>query len=146
MPAAAGLDRRMSWNVLIIEDDEDIADSLSDVLTARGYHVAIAGNGKDALERVRSTGLRPDVILLDLLMPVMDGVGFLEARAAEPLLAAVPVIVITAQPQAGARLAEPVYASLAKPLPLSELLEAVNHAIHGLPPGGSRGRRARRAA
>jgi CheY-like chemotaxis protein len=146
MLAGDGLDGWMSWNVLIIEDDEDIAESLADVLGARGYHVAVAANGKDAIERIRATAIRPDVILLDLLMPVMDGIGFLEARAAEPLLATVPVIIITAQPGARAKVAEPVYASIAKPLPLSELLETVNHAIHGLPPGGSRGKRARRAA
>jgi CheY-like chemotaxis protein len=134
----------VSWHLLIIEDDPDIADALAEVFSARGYHVQVVSDGRQALDFVRRTGIRPDAILLDLLMPVMDGVEFLEARAAVPLLAIAPVIVITAQPEMGRGV--PVYARLTKPLLLSELVDTVDRAVHGVPPGGSASRPARRAA
>jgi CheY-like chemotaxis protein len=133
------------WRLLIIEDDEDIADSLSQVFSARGYRVEVAGNGQQALDRARASGDRPDAILLDLLMPVMDGGQFLRARATEPVLASTPVIVITAQPTPTDD-ATPVYARFAKPLPLKQLVEAVYRACHGSPAGGSSIRPGRRAA
>lgn len=119
----------MSWRLLIIEDDDAIAESLADVFSARGYQVALARNGQEALDRVRSTGLRPDAILLDLLMPVMDGFEFLRVRSHEPLVATAPVIVITAQPRAG-RSADDTYAQFEKPLPLRPLLDTVERACH----------------
>jgi CheY-like chemotaxis protein len=132
------------WRLLIIEDDEDIADSLAQVFSARGYRVEIASNGQQALDHARAAGARPDAILLDLLMPVMDGPAFLRARSTEPALASTPVIVITAQPTVAE--GQPVYARFAKPLPLKQLVEAVHRACHGSPAGGSSSRIGRRAA
>jgi CheY-like chemotaxis protein len=136
----------MSWHLLIIEDDDAIAESLAEVFDARGYHVMTAINGRDALDRVRTSGIRPDAILLDLLMPVMNGSDFLAARGKEPLLAGAPVIVMTAQPQNEQQVHSPVYANFAKPLPLGLLIEAVQRAVHGSPPGSSRRPSAQQAA
>ena len=138
----------MSWNLLIVEDDEAIAESLAAILVARGYHVATAPNGKAALELVRTSGVRPDAVLLDLLMPVMSGFDFLREREHESLLASVPIIVITAQLSAAQSLSDTdrVFARILKPLPLATLLDTVYRAVHGGPPGGATGRSARRAA
>jgi CheY-like chemotaxis protein len=122
-----------SRRLLIIEDDDGIAESLAEIFAARGYHVDVARHGQEALDRVRSTGLRPDAILLDLLMPVMDGFEFLRVRSHEPLVAAAPVIIITAQPKAG-RTADDWYARFEKPLPLRQLLDTVERACHRGPP------------
>lgn len=120
----------MSWHLLIIEDDDAIAESLAEVFDARGYHVMLACNGRDALDRVRQSGIRPDAILLDLLMPVMNGADFLSSRGKEPLLAGAPVIVMTAQPANEQTVPTPVYANFAKPLPLGKLIDAVSRAVH----------------
>jgi two-component system, chemotaxis family, chemotaxis protein CheY len=117
-----------------VEDDLDIADSLRDVFVSRGFRVWSASNGQDAIATVKRGAFRPDVILLDLLMPVMDGLAFLATRTDEPLLATAPVIVISAQLQVLGGFREQVYAALAKPLDLRVLLETVDRACHGAPP------------
>jgi len=63
--------------ILIVEDEKDLNDAYSIILTSAGYEVATAFNGKQALEVVEKTG-DPDLILLDLRMPVLDGIGFLQ--------------------------------------------------------------------
>ncbi len=84
-----------SAHVLVVEDDPASREMLSRVLTREGYEVAEAENGSVALERIAER--RPELILLDLMMPVMDGFEFLEVLAREPQLASIPVIVITAK-------------------------------------------------
>ena len=61
--------------ILVVDDDRDIRESLRELLAEAGYAVAVAENGRVALERLRA-GLRPGVILLDLMMPIMDGMTF----------------------------------------------------------------------
>lgn len=80
---------------LVVEDDPDSREMLSRVLIREGHEVTQAENGSVALERIAER--RPDLILLDLMMPVMDGFEFLEVLAREPELASIPVIVITAK-------------------------------------------------
>jgi CheY-like chemotaxis protein len=113
----------MSWQVLIVEDEEDIREGLASVLSARGYRTMTACNGNEALDLVRRRGLRPSVVVLDLAMPVMDGVGFLESQADDPFLASVPVVVVTAQPKALDFAS--VKAVFAKPLDLASLLSTI---------------------
>jgi CheY-like chemotaxis protein len=81
-------------SVLVVDDDKDIRDLLSDALAAEGYVVASARHGAEALERLRA--FRPDLILLDLMMPVMDGLAFIAAKKDDPALADIPVIAMTA--------------------------------------------------
>jgi CheY-like chemotaxis protein len=81
-------------HVLIVEDDEAVADALRDVVAADGCEVTIASNGAEALSLLRTGARLPDAILLDLMMPVMDGWEFLRAR--DEHLRNVPVIVVTA--------------------------------------------------
>jgi CheY-like chemotaxis protein len=85
----------MQAHILIVEDDFATRESLALVLNAEGYVVAEAADGAAALALSHS-GLPPQLVILDLLMPGMDGWQFLAARHREPALAAVPVLVLTA--------------------------------------------------
>src|SRR4051794_28430872 len=81
--------------ILIIDDDPPILTGLSEFLQGEGYDVAIAGDGRAALDQLRR-GLRPSVIILDLMMPVMDGWDFRHEQLNDAELREIPVIVITA--------------------------------------------------
>jgi CheY-like chemotaxis protein len=83
-------------DILVVEDDLDLREALAELLEGRGFRVSTATNGADALQRLETMQDPPDVILLDLMMPIMDGYGFLDARRLQPLLASIPVIVVTA--------------------------------------------------
>ena len=82
--------------VLIVDDDIDIREALTDTLEDHGMRVVAAANGRDALRLVRHMDAPPAAILLDLMMPIMDGYAFLSARELDPRLKAIPVAVITA--------------------------------------------------
>ncbi len=81
--------------VMVIDDDEDIRAALSGLLEEAGFRVVGFGNGKQGLAYL-ATGELPCLILLDLMMPVMDGWQFRVEQMMNPALASVPVIVITA--------------------------------------------------
>ncbi len=83
-------------SVLIVDDDRDIREILGETLEERGFDVATAANGLEALQVLRHRLGRPSVILLDLMMPVMDGYGFLEQRRLDPALASIPLAIVTA--------------------------------------------------
>lgn len=115
-------DRR---TILLVEDDLDVRDALARVLRDEGYCVRAAGNGLQALEALRCS---PDVqlILLDLMMPVMDGWAFRAAQRADPGIACIPVIVLSAHVGTVERdgKLQPA-AFLRKPVQLGALLETV---------------------
>jgi CheY-like chemotaxis protein len=111
--------------VLVVDDDPDIRDSLQSALEHHGYGVIVAGNGKQALERTQLGGTSPAVVLLDLQMPVMDGEEFLVLQASEPLLAGVPVVVMTAQILEPAPAPPNVRAILKKPIGLGALVDLI---------------------
>ncbi len=81
--------------VLVVEDDEDARDALVALLQMKGYRAVPAGNGKEALDYLKQAPV-PDLIILDLWMPVMDGWQFRSEQVKDPRLAKVPVIVVTA--------------------------------------------------
>jgi CheY-like chemotaxis protein len=111
--------------VMVIEDDEGIRAALAQALIEEGYLVITAENGRQGLDQLRS-GPLPGLILLDLMMPVMDGRAFLEVRAGDPRLADVPVVVVTADTRATHHSSSlDAQAILAKPLSLQTLLETV---------------------
>jgi len=85
----------LEQKILIIDDDEAIRTALQLVLENEGYRVFIAENGQEGLELLENIP-RPDVILLDLMMPVLDGWEFLELRKKDLKLASIPVVVISA--------------------------------------------------
>jgi CheY-like chemotaxis protein len=82
--------------VLIVDDDPDIREILAETLEDIGFPVITAANGLDALTVVRGMPDRPSVILLDLMMPIMDGYAFIEQRSVDPALASIPIVIVTA--------------------------------------------------
>ena len=82
-------------SVLVVDDDPGVRDALAELLASEGYAVAAAENGRVALDLLQA-GLRPCAVILDLMMPVMDGWDFRAAQSQSPSLKEVPVIVITA--------------------------------------------------
>src|SRR5262245_31086196 len=82
-------------SVLLIEDDEDVADAIANVLERENYTVYRSCDALDGLEQLQS-GLAPDIILLDLMMPRMNGWEFRIAQRREPILASIPIIVMSA--------------------------------------------------
>jgi CheY-like chemotaxis protein len=126
-------DRRMGERaikrVLVVDDEEPIRTTVAEALTDEGYDVLTATNGAEALVLVRAA--EPDGVLLDLMMPVLDGWGFLEACRHEKLCASTPVLVFSAY----RRLAEAAPAELrvdrflAKPFELEALLQAVDELV-----------------
>ena len=81
--------------LLVVDDDANIARALSNLLEDEGYRVVAAENGKRGLELVEA-GLRPNAIILDLMMPVMDGWDFRAEQLKDPAIRETPVIVLTA--------------------------------------------------
>ena len=111
--------------VLIIEDDPDLRDALRELLSGKGYHVTTAADGREGLARMGAPP-RPGVILLDLMLPRMDGFEFRVRQLEDPELAAIPVIVLSGGGDVERKVARlGVAASLTKPLDLGTLLEHV---------------------
>jgi CheY-like chemotaxis protein len=115
--------------VLVVEDEPIIRSVLEEGLTDAGYHVMTAHNGAVALDSVRRH--RPDAVLLDLLMPVMDGLAFLRERQAHPGLAKVPVVVLSAAglPALRDAVALRATAALSKPIDLDVLSTVLDHVM-----------------
>src|SRR3712207_1078712 len=113
--------------ILLVDDDEDIREALASLLQDEGYQVACAANGRDALDWLAGRDVFPKIILLDWMMPVMDGEAFLIALEQTPAIAALPVLVISAAGKArltnlrGRRV-------LPKPLDVPTLLAALEEA------------------
>jgi len=109
--------------ILVVDDEFDIVDVLSDLLTAEGYRVVTASNGREGLTRAAEA--HPDLILLDRMMPVVDGAEMLRLLRQEPELDRIPVIMMSAAE--GRRLAQELgcAAFLKKPFDLNTLLETV---------------------
>src|SRR2546430_2367622 len=84
----------MAARILVVDDDPDIRDSMREILEIEGYDVDVADNGAEALKRLHAR--RPELILLDLYMPVMDGVEFRRHQQSDPKLAQIPVVVVSA--------------------------------------------------
>jgi CheY-like chemotaxis protein len=118
--------------VLVIDDDEGIREVLRDILEAEGYRVATAANGREALTRLRGEGDCPCIILLDLMMPVMDGWAFRGEQTQEPSLAGIPVVVLSAEssPSTQTRTLAAT-GHLTKPVRLEELLHTVRSLCAG---------------
>ena len=85
--------------VLVVDDDYAVLDALKDILEDEGYEVSLAANGLEALKELRR-GFQPCVILLDLMMPVMNGWEFREEQLQEPNLARIPTVLVTAHSRA----------------------------------------------
>ena len=116
----------MAPMVLVVDDEHDIRETIAEALVMGGYRVRTAPNGNVALEQARKG--RPDLIVLDLMMPVMSGWQFLEARREDPELGSIPVVVDTAFPDIQV---EGAAVLLRKPFDLDTLLTTVARLCDG---------------
>ena len=118
--------------VLVVDDDDMIREMIGHVLEAEGYRVETANDGQQALAKLQTT--RPDAILLDLMMPVMDGWTFLEYCRADPLCGGSPVVVMSAHPSLRERPAAlGVQGVLPKPFDICLLLDIVERLLQSPP-------------
>jgi CheY-like chemotaxis protein len=112
--------------VLIVDDDRDIREMLAQTLEDEGYVALTAASGREAMALLAEAATRPCVILLDLMMPGMNGWEFRAAQQRDPQLAAIPVVVLSARTDlasAAATMAGVDY--LAKPIDFDALMRTV---------------------
>lgn len=109
--------------ILVVDDDVDLRESLAEALVDAGHEAITARDGREALERLHDSSAF-DLVVLDLMMPVMTGWEFRSAQLAEPSLADIPVVVMTAAADTGK---SPITAAayLRKPVTLARMLEVV---------------------
>jgi CheY-like chemotaxis protein len=111
----------MGRRVLVVDDDPDLREMMAQLLALEGFDASTAANGRDALDRL-DAGPIPQVILLDLMMPVMDGQAFRAEQRADPALASIPVVVVSAYRDVERYADELAAECLAKPVRLDTLL------------------------
>src|SRR5262249_32589570 len=116
-----------SFSVLVVEDDADTRDSLTEVLEKDGFAVQTASNGREAFDVLHSASTKPCVILLDMMMPVMDGWEFSKAQRNDPELASIPVALLSAQPNIEAAVKSVGAAAyIRKPLSVDNLIDTLD--------------------
>ena len=118
--------------VLVVDDEFGVAEVLDAILTDEGFSVTVAANGQQALARIAEQ--RPDLMLLDYMMPVLDGAGVLHALAADRSADGLPVVVMSALPEEAVAAVTGRYkAFLRKPFRIRSVLAAIEQAMpaHG---------------
>jgi CheY-like chemotaxis protein len=116
--------------ILVVDDDRDLREALCGALDDSGFQSVGCGDGRQALEYLRSGAPRPAVILLDWMMPVMSGGEFREEQVRDPAIADIPVVVISAHVKAdlsGVSLG--IKSLLRKPFPLGDLIAQVERYV-----------------
>jgi CheY-like chemotaxis protein len=115
--------------ILVVDDEAAIVETLRDILVGEGYEVVVAFNGLEGLNQLREA--KPDLVLLDVMMPLLDGLGVLAAMQEHPVHRNVPVVLMSAGrvPQIDSL---PVRRFLPKPFELEALLDSVTEALNGV--------------
>ena len=117
----------MAHTILIVEDDLEIRLSLKELLELEGYTVLLAGDGANALELLMKPQALPSLIILDLMMPIMNGWQFIKVKDQKPELAKIPVLTMSA---VNDRSKVPLtHAYLSKPLCVDELLNTISNLL-----------------
>ncbi len=120
--------------ILLVDDDDDIREIVAEVLSSRGYNMLVACNGREALAVLDSTPHTPRLILLDLMMPDMDGQQFLDVQRLHPKHASIPVVVLTAAGRGPFKTDGPEIAAwLSKPVELDRLVATAARFAGGSP-------------
>jgi CheY-like chemotaxis protein len=114
--------------VMIVDDDPGLSSTLQSLLEGAGYRVYCASNGREALEMLGKVEPLPGIILLDLVMPIMNGEEMLKALRAVHALAAIPVTVVTGSRE---KTPEGARGMLQKPVDVDALLRIVGQAVDG---------------
>jgi DNA-binding response OmpR family regulator len=125
----------MDKTILLVEDDTAIREALSLVLENEGYKVSVVTNGREALDWLREATALPDLILLDLMMPEMDGMEFRKVQVMDQRLASIPVIMLTASPGLAkdlSSISEETITIVPKPLVIETLVEAIEACVNGV--------------
>lgn len=118
----------MPTSVLIVDDEFGLADVIADLLKGAGYDVALAINGKLGLESLAAR--RADIVIVDLMMPVMDGPEMIRQMRANPELAGIPAILMTVLPEAIPTGRDALHdVVLLKPFSLTELLHTMDRLL-----------------
>jgi CheY-like chemotaxis protein len=111
-------------SVIVVEDDPDLREMMAHLLAFEGFEPRVASNGQEALQLLHAEDPAPNVIVLDLMMPVMDGWTFRERQRRDASLANIPVIVVTAAPQAAVGPLD-VDEVLSKPVDFDRLVDVI---------------------
>lgn len=123
--------------VLVVDDDPDIRDSVADALDQEGFRAICAADGRDALQVLAREG-PPAFVLLDLMMPAMDGAAFCARLRATPAWTSVPVVVFSAHRDAATLAAQMgADAVLSKPVRLADLMDVAARFAKRLPAAAS---------
>lgn len=113
-------------HILVIDDEVELRGCIVDLLESEGYFVTQAENGRDALNQLQNTPL-PKLIILDYMMPVLDGKGFCEEKQKNPLIKDIPVILLTAATISPDKLENLILAAhLNKPINLDLFLDIIS--------------------
>ena len=122
---AKATSQMMTKRILVVEDDTSIRELLVELLESEGYKVASAVNGLDGLKQLQATE-SPDLILIDLMMPVMDGYSFRTEQLKNPAWAKIPTVVMSAEANAKEKMKNfNITAFLSKPVELDTILNTV---------------------
>jgi CheY-like chemotaxis protein len=114
--------------VCVVDDDADIREILAEVLSLEGYDVVAAGDGQSALKMLHDRAPACRLILLDLMMPQMNGWEFRRKQLLDPAIASIPVVLLTGAGTAAKSIDElQVAATIEKPVELDDLLAKVAH-------------------
>lgn len=122
-------DENSQQSVVVVEDDPDIREAICEMLEFEGYPVVAFENGKEALERLHESP-NPGLIILDLMMPVMNGVQFLRARQSDEVLAEIPCFVVSAVGRPKEVIGAGAQGFLRKPVDAGDILAVVKAHIH----------------
>lgn len=123
--------------VLVVDDNDEVRAGLGALLESAGFHVALAADGREALRILRTAEVVPCLVLLDLMMPMLDGWDVLAELRQDSQLAAIPVVVLSAHPLASLAHNAGAVAVLTKPTDPDALLAVVDrHTGNATPPSG----------
>jgi len=113
-------------HILIIEDDEVILSLLKELLESENYYISTAENGEIALELLSEKKPKPDLILLDLMMPVMNGFQFMKKQSEDPEIKNIPVVVMSADSQIKEKLRDTTAVTFfRKPVKIATIIEII---------------------
>ena len=122
----------LAHRVLVVEDDNEIRETMVEILNDEGYEAVGASDGFEALEQLRDPTDRWCLVLLDLMMPNMDGRTFRAEQLQDPTIAPIPVVIVSAMNDVAAAAGElNVAAHMTKPVPLSALIQVVRQFCAG---------------
>ncbi|MGZ3789516.1 MAG: response regulator [Bacteriovorax sp.] len=116
--------------ILLVEDDLDINEAVEAILKEEGFNIKCVFNGKEALEFLSSADKNPSLILLDIMMPYMNGYEFREAQLKNPKIASIPTVILSAAGKHENIENLKFHECLKKPLDLDTLVDAVKRNMH----------------